>query len=301
MYQKSPPFTEPKIELMIVGAQKAGTTSLKNYLGQHPSVQTHPHKEFSYFVDSSDYEKGFAQALKKYYSPSETPVHLLAKNAGLYVSEPGIERLKAHNPDCKLVFILRNPVERTYSSYLMERNYGAINGTFDDIAAILPEQAHKDWRYDFFIDMSLYYKHIAMIYKHFPHENVKLVRYEDFKSRTAEVCAEIFGWMNVDKSFIPDTQIKYNTTHINRSPSYGKLVSQMLSNHNPLKKIARRIMPGKMDYKVGEMIRNINKTKRTYDPLSGKMEKMLVEFYSPYNDQLSHLTGMDFSDWNKLK
>lgn len=273
---------------------------MKNYLGQHPGLLSHPHKEFSYFFDADDYEKGFEHALKKYYIPTDENVQLIAKNAGLYVSEKGIQRLKAHNPDCKLVFILRNPVERTYSSYLMEKNYGAVQGNFESIAPIL-RNGEKDWRYDFFIGMSLYHQHLSMLYRYFPHENIRLVRYEDFNDKTAEICSGIFEWMNVDPSFIPDTQTKYNTTRINRSSSYGKFVSRILNNHNPFKKIMRSVLPGKMDYKVGEMLRNINKTSRTYEPLPVKMQELLVEFYSPYNEQLSQLTGMDFSGWNKLK
>ncbi len=299
MEQIPTPGQQKKISLMIIGAQKAGTTSLKNYLGQHPSLQVHPHKELSYFFDPAEHSKGFDNALRKYYSNPDESTQLIAKNAGLYVSEDGILRLKAHNPACKLVLILRNPVERTYSSYLMEKNYGAINGTFESIEPVLRKGDTTDWRFEFFIGMSLYQKHLAMIYAHFPKEQVKIIRYEDFKTRSAEICKELFQWINVDAEFNPDTNIKYNVTHINRSPSYGRLVVQLLRNQNPIKKIFRKLMPGKMDYKVGEMLRNINKTTKLYGNISENMSKLLREYYLPHNDKLSELTGMDFSDWNK--
>lgn len=293
------PSLKQKISLMIVGAQKAGTTSLKNYLGQHPKLQTHPHKELSYFFDAAEYEKGFENALRKYYDVKEGSNLLVAKNAGLYVSEQGIIRLKEHNPDCKLVLILRNPIERSYSSYLMEKNYGAINGTFESIAAVVQKGDRTDWRYEFFIGMSLYYQHLAMIYKHFPHEQVKLIRYENFETATDRVCSEIFEWLNVDPGFLPDTKTRYNVTHVNRSPSYGRLVVQLLRNQNPVKKILRSVMPGKMDYKVGELLRNINKTNKLYEKIPESMEILLRDFYKSHNEKLSELTGMDFSDWNK--
>jgi hypothetical protein len=289
---------QQKISLMIIGAQKAGTTSLKNYLGQHPSLQTHPHKELSYFFDRSEYSKGFEQAVRKYYDHPEKKL-LIAKNAGLYVSEPGILRLKEHNPHCKLVMILRNPIERTYSSYLMEKNYGAINGTFESIETVLRNGHTGDWRYEFFIGMSLYHLHLSKLYKHFPHDQVKLIRYEDFESKTNIICEEIFEWLSVDPTFLPDTSVRYNVTHINRSPSYGRFVVQLLRNQNPVKKIIQSVMPGKMDYKVGELLRNINKTNKVYGPISQNMSELLNEFYTPHNKKLSELTGIDFSAWNK--
>jgi hypothetical protein len=285
---------------MIIGAQKAGTTSMKNYLGQHPSLQVHPHKELSYFFDAAEYAKGFDAALRKYYDHPDASTKLIAKNAGLYVSESGIMRLKEHNPDCKLVFILRNPVERTYSSYLMEKNYGAINGTFESIEPVIRKGDTSDWRYEFFIGMSLYQLHLSMIYKHFPKEQVRLIRYEDFQSGSEDVCHELFEWLDVDAGFKPDTHIKYNVTHVNRSPSYGRLVVQLLRNQNPVKKLLRKLMPGKMDYKVGEMLRNINKTNKLYGKIPESMLKLLTGFYAPHNEKLSALTGIDFSDWNKL-
>ena len=47
------------IDIMIIGAQKAGTTSLKNYLGEHPELQTHPQKEFGYVWDDKEFNQGF--------------------------------------------------------------------------------------------------------------------------------------------------------------------------------------------------------------------------------------------------
>lgn len=290
-----------KISLMIIGAQKAATTSLKNYLGQHPSLQTHPHKEFSYFYDPAEHSKGFAAALRKYYKKLSSDNLLIAKNAGLYVSEGGIQRLKEHNPDCRVVIILRNPVERTYSSYLMEKNYGAINGTFESIEPVIRKGDMTDWRYEFFIGMSLYHLHLTMIYKYFSREQVRIVRYENLKAGADAICKDLFAWLGVDNSFVPDISKKYNVTHVNRSPSYGRFVVQLLRNQNPVKKILRSMLPGKIDYKVGEMLRNVNRTNKLYDKIPESMQGLLIEFYASHNDKLSALTGMDFSDWNRAK
>ena len=290
---------ERKITLMIIGAQKAGTTSLKNYLGQHPELETHPHKEFAYFFDTTEYNNNFENARKKYFSKEKTATKLIAKNAGLYVNESGIIRLKEHNPRCKLVLLLRNPIERTYSSFLMEKNYGAIDSPFESMEPILKKQDITDWRYEFLVGMGLYEKHLRNIYKYFPVPQVKLIRYEDFEKNGAKICSKIYEWIGVDAGFATDTSTRFNETTVTRSFTYGKFISRMLRNKNPVKKIFQKILPGKMDYKVGEILRNINHKKKTYGPISSEMASLLRDFFEPHNNRLSELTGMDFSDWNK--
>lgn len=286
---------------MIAGAQKAGTTSLKNYLGQHPQLQTHLQKEFAFFVDDSAYTEGYIPAKRKYFSVAKDKALLVAKSAGLYISETAVKRMHEHNPDCKLIIILRNPVERTYSSYLMERNYGAINEPFEIINDIIHKPDPNDWRYEFFIGMSLYHKKLEMIYRYFPKEQVKLIRFEDLTNDPQEVCRTVFQWIGVDNSFTPDTSVRHNVTTVTRSQRYGKLLLRVLSNSNPLKKAARIFLPGKMDYRVGEAMRKINHTGKKYDPIEQKTLTTLIDFFRPYNDELSKLTGIDFSSWNNVK
>jgi hypothetical protein len=286
---------------MIAGAQKAGTTSLKNYLGQHPQLQAHLQKEFAFFVDDSAFAEGYASAKRKYYSVQKGLSYVVAKSAGLYINESALQRLKEHNPDCKLVMILRNPVERTYSSYLMEKNYGAISESFEVIRDIIHKADPNDWRYEFFIGMSLYCKKLELVYRYFPKEQVKIVRFEDLKDEPVQTCQTLFTWMGVDESFVPDTSVRHNVTTVTRSRTYGKLLFRVLQNSNPLKKAARVFLPGKMDYKVGEAMRKINHSEKKYAPIARETLKDLIEFFRPYNDELSRTTGLDFSSWNKLK
>lgn len=300
MSDSTPRNSESKISLMIVGAQKAGTTSLKNYLGQHPALHTHHHKEFAYFVDDTEYEKGYAAALKKYFDSIQVSKRLVAKSAGLYINELAIIRLKENNPECKLVLILRNPVERTYSSYLMEKNYGAIPEQFEIIETILENKDPDDWRYEFFIGMSLYCRNLTTLYRHFPREQIMLVRFEDLAQSATKICSQIFEWMNIDTSFVPDTSVRHNETNVTRSRTYGKLLFRVLQNSSPIKKFARTLLRGNMDYKIGEVMRNLNMSNRKYGPIPQKTLLKLHRYFEPYNNELSQISGIDFSSWNKI-
>jgi Sulfotransferase domain len=286
------------ISMMIIGAQKAGTTSIKEYLGEHPALQTHLQKEFSYFFDDNDYAEGYAKALKKYYPHAESSELLIAKNAGLYTSEEGMRRLKAHNPNCEIVILLRNPVERTYSAFLMEKNYGHINIPFQEMRGIVEKADTTDWRYSFLVGMSLYADHLEMIYRHFPKEKVTLIRYEDLNSEPLQICTALFAKLGVDSNFVPNTNVRHNVTHKTRSQNVGKFITRLLSKNSKVKKYIRAFFPGRADYKAGELLRKANLSNARHEPIDPEMALFLRNFYKPYNNRLSEITGIDFSSWN---
>ncbi len=287
-----------RIDLFIVGAQKSGTTSLKNYLGEHPEITSHLQKEFAFFYDDAEYALGETKAFRKYFLKLPKKNVTIAKNAGLYVKEAAVARLKDHNPDCTLAMILRNPVERAYSAFQMERNYGNFSGQFEDLSTILATADSTDWRYEFFIKMGMYAQYLQTIYKYFPREQVLLYRFEDLCETPKKICADLFTRLNVDASFEPDTSVKHNVTHNMRSSGYAKFMKRLLHNNNPIKKVARTILPSQQDYKLGEMMRNINKSSETPRRMSPKMRTVLTEFYAQHNNELSQLTGIDFNMWS---
>lgn len=100
-----------KIDLMIVGAIKAGTTSLKNYLNEHPEILGHFQIDLTYFTNDSEYEAGYEKAFKKYFTEGGITKtrRVIAKDASVHQYEKTIKRLYEHNPECYIVFIIRNP------------------------------------------------------------------------------------------------------------------------------------------------------------------------------------------------
>ncbi len=288
---------------MIVGAQKAGTTSLLRYLGEHPECISHPQKEFSYFTDKSEYSEGLNKALKKYYAHKkhDDSTIIIAKNAGLFADLNGLIRLKKNNPNCQIVFILRNPVERTYSSYLMEKNFGTVKFEFKDLPELIKKHQNNNedtWDFDFFIEYSLYSIHLKNIYSVFPKENVNIVLYEELKSDAIKVCNRIFQKLNIDSTFRPNVELKHNVTQKTRSNLYARVVKHFLRNNNPVKKLIKKFMPGHKVYKYGEILREVNKTEKKHSEMDQNTKVFLVNYFKPYNKELEDLIGIDLSTWN---
>lgn len=291
------------IDVMIIGAQKAGTTSLLRYLGEHPRCISHPQKEFAFFVNPSDYQYSYEKAYNKYFSNYPITEHttLIAKSAALFSSEDSIKLLYEHNPNCKLILILRNPVERAYSSYLMEKNYGNAKFDFSELPELIRnhKQNDKNWDFSFFIDYGLYINYINLLYKYFPSDQLKVVIYKDFKVNPLLVCKEIFSFIDLKDDFCPNTEIKYNVTKKTKSQFYARIIKHALKNNGVLKKVAKIVIPENKAYKYGESLHYLNKTHDNYQPMSDDTRKYLIDFYKPYNKELEELIHQDLSFWNE--
>ena len=134
-------MSQQKIDLAIIGAQKAGTSSLKNYINQHPNVEGHWQTEFGFFGIEDEYVKGYDTMAPRYFNvkADNEPIKRVIKHAHLHGNSKLIARLKEHNPDCELVFVLRDPVDRAYSSYLREKSSGLADYPFEEILGLLDD------------------------------------------------------------------------------------------------------------------------------------------------------------------
>jgi len=284
------------IDLAIVGAQKAGTTSLKYYLGEHPEICSHERIEFRFFVDETEYNQGYKNIFKKYFSHYNGEPRLVVKNVELMYNPQALKRLKEHNPDVKLVLILRHPVDRAYSAWLYELRKGrekvksfeeaiCLNDLFSD--KNLSEKIN-------YINRSLYYKHLNNIFELFPKEQVKVFLFEEFKKNPLSISKMIFEWLNVDVGFIPRVEI-YNKSAKPRS----LLITKLILTDNPFKRAIKAILPQYITFKLGKLILKINEKKFVPPPMNPETRKRLVSFFEPYNKQLSSLLQIDLSSWSQ--
>jgi hypothetical protein len=116
-------------DIFIIGAQKAGTTTLAAHLAASPRVLgTHPSLEYTYYVSREEQARGGAAAAARYFPSCEgrrecDHVHL-AKNVDVLPNVEAHARLRRDAPDVRLVCVLRDPVDRAYSAYLWARAVG---------------------------------------------------------------------------------------------------------------------------------------------------------------------------------
>jgi len=221
-----------KVDLMIVGAQKAGTTSLNQYLSQHPQIITHYALEFSMFAGLDEYEKGFEYHYKQSITPEskkKSPdAFFVAKRVDLIYDAQLLEKLKEHNPDVKIVLVLRNPVERAFSAF----GYCHFNGM--EPYTLFEDAIYKNdpLRFDNeifkkncdYIGRSMYAENIKKLTSLFPAKNIKIYLFEEMVKDLNKHLNEMGAMLSLS-SFNFDTSVKFNEQRALRSRSFSRLLA----------------------------------------------------------------------------
>ena len=208
-----------KVDFFIVGAPKAGTTSLYHYLSEHPQVEMSSQKEPDYFSDKAIHEQGM------YYNKNR--VNTLDKYESLFVQKESVvygegsvsylfydnvaEDIKKYNPNAKIIIMLRNPIERAFSHYLMDYRLGLISDSFENIIAKKSKHKNAHLFYQQYIEVSKYAKQIQRYLDFFEKDNILFIDYEDFKNNLLETVDQVYNFLKISAEFAADINTKYNT------------------------------------------------------------------------------------------
>jgi hypothetical protein len=208
-----------KVDFFIVGAPKAGTTSLYHYLSEHPQVEMSSQKEPDYFSDKAINEQGM------YYAKNR--VNTLDKYESLFVQKEAVvygegsvsylfydnvaEDIKKYNPNAKIIIMLRNPIERAFSHYLMDYRLGLISDSFENVIAKKSKHKNAHLFYQQYIEVSKYATQIQRYLDFFEKDSILFIDYDDFKKNVSETVDKTYNFLNISAEFAADINTKYNT------------------------------------------------------------------------------------------
>ena len=190
---------------IIGGAPRSGTTWLHQLLNSHPEVQmtTPVFPEPKFFLVNELYNRGFEYYLKTWFL--NTPKHIIAgEKSTNYLESPHVPgRIYQHLPTVKLIFILRDPVDRAFSNYLWSRMNGLEDKDFETALALEDERdQHVIEKYKYsrphdYFHRGLYAQHLTPFYKIFPTEQILCVRFEDIHNSPETVYTIICRFLNI--------------------------------------------------------------------------------------------------------
>ena len=196
--------TEFKLDFVIVGAQKAGTSAVDNYLRQHPEIATGKIKELHFFDNEDLFKAGNVDYKDLHNQINYQPGYLVSGECTpIYMYwNPSMKRIREYNPLIKIIVILRNPLTRAYSHWNMNRNrYGEISfldsvkKESERVKEALPLQ-HREYSY---VDRGFYSVQLERIYSLFKKEQVLVLKYEEFNVDPQAVLSKIFDFIGVNK------------------------------------------------------------------------------------------------------
>jgi hypothetical protein len=296
-----------KVDFFVVGAARCGTTSLYNYLNQHPEIFLPKIKELNHFseVESrerSDYKK--PKKDKEYHTKiikSPEIYESLFKNAKenqlkgdispSYLSNSTTaQRIFDHNPEAKIIISLRNPVHRAFSHYAM--NYGVGYDRNISFEKALRDNKVKIWGGgNLYLELSAYHKYVKSYYDIFDSRNIHLMVFEDWTKNKEKALKEALDFLGID----PNIQIDHETRH-NEKVLYKNLKILNFLRSKYIKRIVEFFLFNKAKVKIkGKLFKKENFNMKL-DPVT---EKELMKHFSQDIKALEQLTGVPLmKKWN---
>jgi len=191
-----------KVNFVVAGTQKGGTTALDTYLRENPSIQMASEKEVHFFdnednfnstLDYSKYHLHFKERVQKKIRGESTPIYMYWKTAP--------KRIHDYNAQMKFIIILRSPIKRAYSHWNMERSRGAEILPFSEAIRMesfrckeaLPLQ-HRVFSY---IDRGFYSEQLKRIWRFFPRGQTLLIRHQDLKRNLNRTLSDISHYLEI--------------------------------------------------------------------------------------------------------
>ena len=282
---------------MIVGAQKAGTSSLAYYLAQHPDICTHERLELSYFVNDVDFRLGYSANFQRYFAHCPSSALLLGKSVTVMTGAEPIRRMHEHNPAMHVIAILRNPIDRAYSAYWWARRMGYETlETFEEAIDADPGRHHGNIvriRSTSYISFGQYAKQVEMLHDTFDPERVSIHLVDDLHADALATCRRIFDFVGVDVGFVPDVSGRQNAMSLARSSK----IARMLCSQSSLKRSIRRAFPRGLAERWKRRAERWNQVSFEPPPMHPETRARLARYYAPLNAELGELIGRDLSHW----
>lgn len=284
---------------LVIGANKAGTTSLNYYLHQHPDIFMSRNKEPMFFIfdgkeipdtlpdgitqneiivnNIDDYKRLFSEASDEMARGECSTAYL--RNS--YIAE----RIKRYIPSIKLICILRNPIERAYSGYRYFVGKGIEKRTFKAAIVQQMDPKTKYYRPQAYLELGKYANHVERYLSTFGESQMKIYLYKDWCETPESVLRDIYQFIEVDPKFQQDTSRRHNVSDKN---DRGELYWQRVSQFSLI-----QLLPKEYSHLVEGIMKTIfNRTQLTYG-----IRNKLIRYYYDDVKKLEGIICRDLSHW----
>ncbi len=287
---------------LVIGAQKTATTSLYYQFANHPGIATATLKETKYFVDDELYNAGIQNFLNSFYPGVDKTSPLIDIDPELLFYPQCAQRIyDTVGPDARLVAILRNPVNRAYSHYTMERFRRKEDLPFLDALDMESERIKSDHGllYHSYVSRGMYYEQVQRFMELFNDGSLKVLIFEeDFLSEPQ------MAYQAICKHFGLHYRPEYFAREQNMNPGRkvkSKFVDDLIRGRviefKPLKKFP-------IYNRISHAIRSsIFKANLSFDtpPLADDLRRELLNKYFLHDiERLETLLQRDLRIWKEI-
>ena len=285
---------------LVVGAEKCGTTSLYQYLKQHPDIYLPAKKELHYFTydhiekiaedPGGQYVLNHACATREEYETyyRETDAHVAIGEISpsyFYFSQIS-ERIESELENPKIIIMLRNPIHKAHSQYMHLVRDNREHLPFFD--ALMAERQRIEagwgplWRYT---ESCLYSARVAKYIEVFGEDRIKIGLFEELSKDPQTFVKDLFEFLGVAPDRAIDTSRAYNESGRPRS----RLLANFLAKPNPVTAAARRWVPEELRDRVKHAVLNLNTGRK--DAIDDRSRAYLRERFAGDVRELEQILG----------
>jgi hypothetical protein len=269
--------------LIVIGAQKCGTSALHYYLSLHPEVSMSEPKELDFFLRRRNWDRG----VDWYRSHFDPHAKVRGESSPNYTAFPlfrGVpKRIRSVVPEAKLIYIVRDPLERIAAHWVHNHAVGRTTQG-------LGEMRHRDRKT--YVARSKYHRQLRRFLRHYPLERILVLEQHDLRFRRGETLRTVFEFAGLDPAFShPNFRREQHKTKRKARPTpLGERLSERRD------RASRQLLPDEAWALARErwpLARRIEPP----DVREALPDKVLVKLRTDA-ERLRELTGRPFEHWS---
>ncbi|MDX8338069.1 sulfotransferase domain-containing protein [Draconibacterium sp. IB214405] len=275
-----------KVDFIIIGAMKAGTTSLYEVLKAHPDISFSKIKEAHFFSTTKNWEKDLPKYHKLF---KEEEGKLYGEASPSYSAMPEFQNsakiIHAYNPEMKIIYMVRNPIDRSISHYMHIFERGYTNLPIDEAFEKNPQ----------IVKSSCYFYQVKPYLELFGKEQIFFIDFEDYIKDRKRVLKELSGFLEID----PEPLVNLKEIHANRTvggyklhPRYDKLLHRV----GPLVEL----WPSGLKLFIKRLLSNKKRVFKEKPRIKEQTKQKILDAVKPEIPGLEKLLGKDLSNWIDL-
>jgi len=270
---------------IVIGAGKCGTTSLHYYLSLHPEIYMSSEKELNFFALEGNWRKG----IPWYRSNFQTAARIRGESSPGYTAFPehqGVpERMHAIVPDARMIYMVRNPIDRIISHYIHQYSIGREHRPIQVALANPKTNQH--------VLTSNYFLQLRQYLKFYPKSRILIIPLEHLSQHRAETLKKIFHFLEVDDSFTTDKfdRIIHSSQRKGRKNRIGLLLKWM-SDTRPA-----RLFSTQFRMALGEILYRPFTKKIAQPELSEELTSTIRSALKEDINRFREVSGYHLSSW----
>lgn len=311
-----------KVDFFCVGVAKAGTTTLHDLLSLQDTVSLPKRKETNYFsfgmsgtpaftgpLDNSSVNEPTITSFEEYVNDFEHEDghepgqgRLIGEICPSYSLDGAATNIYEHNPDAKIIILLREPVGRAYSNYQHLVRDGRESGSFEDALAAETDRLTKDWEWFWGLKRnSLYFDLVTEYIDIFGQENVKIIFFEDLVKNQEQHVKDVMEFIGLDPATAKHEEFNSNKSGI--VSGKWRFLHRILLAEGALNSILRIVLPPILRKKLGFFLKRFSTVKgevsaETKDLLSREFSSDLIQLNKLIGGRVNGRVGQWLGDQN---